>query len=134
MGLEAVCKAVVSKHRNNLFRIERVCDRILNTEQGHSVNFPNQQSISSTKIRLVQAHSAAKACVDAINELLNNPDDLQAMYLTNKAVDIKEDKSLELLLENYLWQFDEVLDRLTLLLEEVSMHERSIGFLINKQR
>merc|ERR1712228_181017 len=131
--LEAVCKAVVSRHRNNLFQIERVCDHILNSEEGQ--NNPNQQSISSTKIKLIQAITSAKACCDAVNELLNNQFDLQAMYLTNKNnVDIKEDKQLELLLENYMWQFDEVLDRLQLLLDELSMHERGVGFLINKQR
>merc|ERR1712024_235727 len=56
------------------------------------------------------------------------------MYLTDNTVNIKEDKQLELLLENYLWQFDEILDRLQLLLDEMQMNERSVGFLINKQR
>merc|ERR1712083_89968 len=67
---------------------------------------------------------------------MGSPEDLQAMYLTayDENVNFVEDKQLELLLENYLWQFDEILDRLQLLLDELSMHERSIGFRVNQQR
>eukprot|EP01083_Nonionella_stella_P057982 151982_1 len=134
--LEAVCKAVVSKHRNNVMRIEQVCDQILN-HQAHNKYISNTEAnnISNTKIELVHGITSAKACVDALHELLNNPDDLATMYLNedNKG-NIKEDKQLELLLENYLWQFDEILDRLQLFLDEISMYERSIGYLINKQR
>ena len=127
--LEGVCKAVVSKHRNNLSILEKSTNEILHNREE---NGEGDDNISAVKLQLIQGITMTKSCVDALNELLNNSEDLDLMYLTNKKM--SDNKQLELLLENYLWQFDEILDRLQLLLDEITMFERSRGFLINKQR
>ena len=129
--LEGVCKAVVSKHRKQLTYLENITTQILKeTEQNDDCTDKN--NISMIKLELIKAITNSKSCVDAVTELLNNSEDLGLMYLTDKKS--VNNKQLELLLENYLWQFDEILDRLQLLLDELTMFERSIGFLINKQR
>ncbi|ETO09610.1 magnesium homeostasis factor-like protein [Reticulomyxa filosa] len=52
----------------------------------------------------------------------------------SSAPDWRRYDQLELIMENYLWQFEEIQHQMRLLLDEIEMHERTNNYVLNRNR
>jgi len=156
--LEAVCKAVSWKHRGSLAELQARVGQLVAasakqeervTDRGNSQTY----ELREVKTLLARSISNMNALVVEFQTLLNTPKDIAAMCLTvgcraksdehqtedsgdgfHSVAMMTEIDEMELLLENYLWQFEEVLHGFELLLEETQMHERSMEFILDQTR
>ena len=137
--LECVLKTIIALHREQLNILLNEYNQVKQQKLGFY-----DYDISMLKIKLSKQENKSKLECDSIKYLLNNDDDLMDMHLTyfkdinnnnnNIASNIFDHSKLEYLLENYLWQFEEINSSIHVILNEIMLYENNLKYNINKQR
>ncbi|KAI8332682.1 hypothetical protein BC941DRAFT_402389 [Chlamydoabsidia padenii] len=143
LALEAILISVTSSMQSELEALEGPVNRLLSDLEGlvdieESVNQERLRDLLQLSKKLSKFEHDVSSIRDAIDELLEYDDDLAAMYLTAKKSghprDASDHEEVELLLEAYLKQTEEIANETSRLISNMKSTEDVVQLTLDLSR
>ncbi|KAG2181458.1 hypothetical protein INT44_008271 [Umbelopsis vinacea] len=136
-ALEAIFISVVSSLQSEVTVLENMVTKLLSDLEDSIQQEKLKDMLQYTK-KLSEFYQGVVSTRDAINEVLDQDEDLAAMYLTAKKAGSPRDPSdheeIELLLEAYLKQTEEVENKAATLISHMKSTEEIVQIMLDTNR
>lgn len=133
-ALESMLINVMSSLETELKHHMSICGHIL-SELENEVNRERLRDLLIKSKNLTSYYQKSSLIRDVLDELLENDDDLAAMYLTVKKEPEEDDfADLEMLLETYYTQCDEYVQQAEALIQDIKSTEEIVNIILDANR
>ncbi|KAH8551049.1 hypothetical protein BGW37DRAFT_494606 [Umbelopsis sp. PMI_123] len=136
-ALEAIFISVVSSLQSEVDVLENLVTKLLSDLEDSIQQEKLKDMLQYTK-KLSDFYQGVTSVRDAINEVLDQDEDLAAMYLTAKKSgsprDASDHEEIELLLESYLKQTEEIENKAATLISHMKSTEEIVQIMLDTNR
>ncbi|ODV82200.1 mitochondrial magnesium ion transporter [Suhomyces tanzawaensis NRRL Y-17324] len=132
-ALESILISVMSYLESELYQHRRTCGRIL-TELEDQIDRKKLQDLLIKLKKLSSFYQKSILIKNVLEELLDNDEDLEGMYLTSIKSNVDDYQEIEMILESYYNQCDEIVQQAGSLLNDIKVTEEIINIILDTNR